>query len=70
MGLYEGRGNLNKSMKDLLMRWSQTKQDWHDVVAVEFEKKYLEPLEQALRTAVSAMDQMAQTLSKIDRDCK
>ena len=70
MGLYEGRGNLNKGLKDLMMRWQSTKQDWHDIVASEFEKKYLEPLEMALRTAVSSMDQMAQTLSKIDRDCK
>jgi hypothetical protein len=70
MGLYEGRGNLNKGLKDLMLRWDSTKSDWSDDVAVEFEKNYLEPLELALRQAVSAMDQMAQILSRVDRDCK
>ncbi len=70
MGLYEGRGNLNKSMKDLLLKWDATKQDWSDEVAEDFGKNYLDPLEQALRQAVSAMDQMAQVLSRVDRDCK
>lgn len=70
MGLYEGRGNLNKGLKDLMLRWDSTKSDWSDDVASEFEKNYLEPLELALRQAVSAMDQMAQVLSRVDRDCK
>jgi hypothetical protein len=70
MGLYEGRGNLNKSLKDLLMKWDQTKLDWSDEVAEEFEKNYLEPLEMTLQQAVAAMDHMAQVLAKVDRDCK
>ncbi len=70
MGLYEGRGNLNKGLKDLMLKWDATKTDWTDEVAEDFEKTYLDPLEQALRQAVSAMDQMAQVLSRVDRDCK
>ncbi len=70
MGLYEGRGNLNKGLKDLMIKWHQTREDWNDGVAEEFEKKYLEQLEMALRTAISAMDHMAQVLSKADRDVR
>jgi hypothetical protein len=70
MGLYEGRGNLNKGLKDLMLRWDSTRSDWSDEVSEEFEKTYLEPLEQSLRQAVSAMDQMAQVLSRVDKDCK
>jgi hypothetical protein len=70
MGLYEGRGNLNKGFKDLSLRWQATKQDWDDSVSEEFEKTYIEPVEMALRTAISAMDQVAQVLSRVDRDCK
>lgn len=70
MGLYEGRGNLNKSFKDLELKWLATRQDWSDAVSEEFEKTYIEPIEQALRSAISAMDQMAQVLSRVDRDCK
>jgi hypothetical protein len=70
MGLYEGRGALSKGLKDLMLRWQTTKTDWNDVVAKQFEETYLEPLETSLRAAVSAMDQMAQVLSRVDRDCK
>ncbi|HEY0009542.1 MAG TPA: hypothetical protein VGB55_12520 [Tepidisphaeraceae bacterium] len=70
MGLHEGRGNLNKGLKDLLMHWQNTRESWDDTVSEQFEKNYLEPLEQAIRSATTAMDQMAQVLGKIDRDCK
>jgi hypothetical protein len=70
MGLYEGRGNLNKSLKDLMLKWDATKLDWSDEVAEQFEATYLQPLDQALKQAVSAMDHMAQIMSRVDRDCK
>ena len=70
MGLYEGRGNLAKGFKDLQLRWQSTKQDWNDPVSIGFEKNYLEPLEMALRQALSAMDQTAQSLAKVRGDCE
>lgn len=70
MGMYEGRGNLAKGMKDLLLRWQSTKQDWDDAVADSYEKTYLEPLEMALRQAIAAMDQTAASLSRVRSDCE
>ncbi|HEX8322326.1 MAG TPA: hypothetical protein VF595_00310 [Tepidisphaeraceae bacterium] len=70
MGMYEGRGNLAKGFKDLMLRWQTTRQDWDDGVAEAYEKKYLEPLEQALRQAISAMDQGAASLSRVRSDCE
>jgi hypothetical protein len=70
MGLYEGRGNLTKGHKDLMLRWQSARSNWNDVVAEQFEETYLQPLETSLRAAVSAMDHMAQVLSRVDRDCK
>ena len=70
MGLYEGRGNLAKGFKDLHLRWLSTRSDWDDAVAEQFEKTYLEPLEMALRQAISAMDQTAASLSRVKSDCE
>lgn len=70
MGLYEGRGNLSKGLKDLMLRWTTLRGDWDDQVADHFEKTYLEPLAQYLKTGVAGMDHMAQILAKVDRDCK
>jgi len=70
MGVYEGRGQLNKALKELLHRWIETKSSWDDIRARQFEETYLTPLETDLRSALAAMDHMAIILSQIDRDCE
>lgn len=70
MGVYEGRGQLGKGIKELLNAWMDTKATWRDANADRFEKKHLMPLEMDLRAAVSAMDVMSQLLSQVKRDCE
>ena len=70
MGVYEGRGQLGKSMKELMNAWLETRSSWKDANAERFEKKHLVPLEMDLRQAVSAMDVMSQLLAAIKRDCE
>ena len=70
MGVYEGRGQLGKSMKELMNAWLETRSSWKDANAERFEKKHLVPIEMDLRQAVSAMDVMSQLLSAIKRDCE
>lgn len=70
MGVHEGMGQLSKAMKELSMRWNETKSGWGDANAREFEKKFLEPIERDMRAAVGAMDQMAVLLHQIYRDCE
>jgi hypothetical protein len=70
MGVYESRGQLAKGMKDLLTKWIETKMSWNDSVSERFEKTFLEPLEKDLRNAGSAMDQAANLLNKIRRECE
>ena len=70
MGVYEARGQLAKSLKDLGDRWADTKMDWDDVVSQRFEERFLTPLDVDLRNATSAMDHSAQLLGQIRRDCQ
>jgi hypothetical protein len=70
MGVYEARGQLAKSLKDLTDRWADTRMDWDDVVSQRFEERFLAPLDVDLRNAASAMDHMAQLLGQIRRDCQ
>ena len=69
MGVYEGRGQLSRALKDLKQRWLETKSSWDDSQADHFEEKYVDPLEQDLRSALSAMDTMAVLLSQARHDC-
>jgi len=70
MGVYEGRGLLSKALKQLQLRWLEAKSDWNDAASEHFEKKFLEPLEADLRTAVTAMDHLASVLAQVKRDCE
>ena len=70
MGVHEGRGQLARAMKDLMIRWGETQLAWKDAVSQEFEEKYLAPLERELRNATSAMDQAAQALNQVRQDCR
>ena len=70
MGVYEGRGLLSKSLKQLQLRWQEAKSDWNDAASEHFEKKYLEALEADLKTATTAMDHMASVLVQVRRDCQ
>ena len=70
MGVYEGRGQVAKSLKELMAAWMETRSSWKDSNAERFEKKHLHPLEMDLRAAVSAMDVMSQLLSAVKRDCE
>jgi hypothetical protein len=70
MGVHEARGTLSKAMKELMLRWSDTRAQWDDVMAEEFEKTYLDALESDLRTSASAMDQIGILLQQIRRDCE
>ena len=70
MGVYEGRGQLGKAMKDLATRWGDTKIQWDDPVSHHLESEFLVPLEIDVRNTLAAMDQMAIILAQVQRDCE
>ncbi|MGH7179768.1 MAG: hypothetical protein ACREJC_20495 [Tepidisphaeraceae bacterium] len=70
MGVYEGRGQLAKAMKELERRWLDTRGSWDDVRSREFEERFLVTIQSDLRTAVGAMDQMAIMISQARQDCE
>ncbi len=70
MGVYEGRGQLGKSLKDLQHRWAETKTVWDDNVSRSLEENFLLPLESDLKNAVASMDRVGILLQTIKRDCR
>lgn len=70
MGVYEGRGQLTRAIKDLLLRWGEVSVSWRDSRAEDFHKRTLEPLEMDVRNATSAMDHVAAVLQQVRRDCE
>lgn len=70
MGVYEGRGQLAKAFKNLMLKWMETKSSWDDVASKHFEEKFIVPTELDLKNAAGAMDHIAVVLSNIRRDCQ
>ena len=69
MGVHEGRGQLNRGIKDLMLRWMETKSQWNDAQTSKFEERFLITLEQDLRQALGAMDQVAVLIAQAKNDC-
>lgn len=70
MGLHESRGRITGAMKDMGRLWADTKTVWTDANAEKFEQSFFVPLEMDVRSAASAMDQMAVLLTQLRRECE
>lgn len=70
MGVYEGRGQLSKALRDLLRQWAEACAAWQDANTAQFEKEFLLPLEQDVKNALAAMDHMAVLLNQIRQECR
>ena len=70
MSLNDSKGTLARAAKDLMARWNDLQTVWSDTQSQEFEKTYLFPIEQDVRSALGAMDSMSQVLQMIENDCE
>ena len=52
-----------------MYQWNQTTEQWDDPVSKRLEEKHIEPLLQAVRSAIGAMDSMGETIAKAQNEC-
>lgn len=55
--------------RELLSAWGETRQDWRDEKAVEFEKRFLDELNTSVNAAVTNIDSLERILKQIHADC-
>lgn len=70
MGLQDGRGRVARAAKDLAGAWMMARHEWRDANAQRMEEQVLGPLDQRLKQAITAMDQMYQLAEQIKRECQ
>ena len=63
-------GNLSGALKELAVRWQETKAHWHDVKSQEFERTYLEKLPNDVARAMSVIEEIGALLKKVRHDCE
>lgn len=69
MSVEGARQRAQASLRDLKLKWEHASVTWRDATAAEFGERYVEQLEQAIRTALPAMEKMIEVLARIERDC-
>jgi hypothetical protein len=70
MSLMDSKGMLSGATKDLLARWNDVKTVWSDAQSQAYEETYIFKIEQDVRSALGALDNMSQVLQRIQSDCE
>jgi len=70
MGANDSYAKLKLAGKNLAVNWQQVKVVWRDQNCMKFEKKYMDPLQTELRTALMAIERVGDILNHIRHDCK
>ncbi|MEY4842204.1 MAG: hypothetical protein RJA12_928 [Planctomycetota bacterium] len=69
MSVEGARTRIHGSMKDLRVKWSEAESVWRDATAAKFSARYIEQLEDAVRSALPAMERMAEILARVRSEC-
>ncbi len=69
MSVIDSKGGLSTAAKELFARWNDVRDIWTDAQSRDFEKTFLEPIEQDVRSALSALDHLNLFLQTVHSDC-
>lgn len=70
MSARESASNLVQALKELSLKWQETKGHWHDVKSQQFERTYLEDLPDHVQRTMSVMQEIDVLLKKVKADCE
>ncbi|MEN6336402.1 MAG: hypothetical protein ABFE01_19280 [Phycisphaerales bacterium] len=69
MSTADSRAKLVQATKKLLSDWQRVREAWRDDNCVQFDKKYVAPLEASIRAATMAMERVAGLIDRAEHDC-
>ena len=70
MSLAVGRSKIVGALKELMVKWDRTKENWDDPLSRTLEERVLLPLEPKIRAAATAMEKMGEVLARARRECE
>ncbi len=56
--------------KDLLRRWTETREAWRDTKSQEFERRYIRELEATIDRSAPVFEMLEKLVTKIRKDCE
>ncbi len=69
MSVSGAKAKLALVSKELAQAWWRLREEWNDPASRTIEKRYLEPLEGQVKSAITAMEKMGQVLATMRREC-
>ena len=69
MSMPTATAQLTKATKALIYHWELANDQWDDPISRRIEETYINPLLDAINTAVGAMDSMGEAIAKAQSDC-
>jgi hypothetical protein len=69
MNLSGHKAQLTGSTKEILLRWSETKNAWRDTKCREFEDHYIQELMAQVDKATTLIDKLEEILQRVHKDC-
>jgi hypothetical protein len=61
---------LNGLTRELAAKWLQTREQWKDARAEEFDQKYMQELQAGVDKTLIVMEELDKLLNKIRSDCE
>lgn len=65
-----GTVQLADGLKKMIIKWEETKTVWDDSVRRDFEKKFIEPLIDQVKSTMQAQEDLSRLMQACYRDCK
>jgi hypothetical protein len=69
VSLHAGWAELNDALKELRLRWEDTRAGWKDAAAADFEEHHWNPLVAQVDATLRAMDRLSPILIRAQREC-
>ena len=69
MSVAGSKVKLSSAIRDLRIRWDQTREGWKDAASESIEQDYIAPFEREVRTAIKALETMSEVMIAIRKDC-
>ncbi len=70
MNLSGNKSRVMAATKELLLRWSETRNSWRDAKSEEFQRRYLDDLAIRVDKAATIIDKLDELLRKVRSDCE
>lgn len=70
MSVSGARAQLGGAWSELRVHWDTARRSWNDAAALAFEREFLEPFEPSIKAAGNAMEDMADVLARLRRECE